>query len=87
MSVGETEQADWSVDCSDDEKYKIEPADIRRLYERISAGDLKAEPPLVLEWKPPRARRSPPPTPRAKGNAEVERPVEADPIAVVDTRL
>jgi PAXIP1-associated protein 1 len=55
---------DWSVACSDDEKYTITPQDMRELFEKMARNER-----LELEWKCPGRR---PPTPeRQEENMEV----------------
>jgi len=68
MSTVESD-SEWFVDCSDEEIYRIEPSDMRQMYETISQS-LANRTPLSLEWKPPRRKRAPPPeTPLTAGEA------------------
>lgn len=65
---------DWSVPCSDDEKYEITPEDMKELFEKIARNE-----PLVLEWKCP-GRRSPTPEPPVESAAvEVKMEVDVEP--------
>ena len=52
-----TDDEEWSVPCSDDEKYEMTPDDMKQLFEKVARNE-----PLVLEWKCP-GRRSPTPEP------------------------
>jgi len=70
MSIGETD-SEWYVDCSDEEIYRIEPSDMRQMYETISQS-LANKTALSLEWKPLRRRRSPLPESRAIAGETVE---------------
>ena len=65
------EDDDWSVPCSDDEKYEITPEEMKELFEKVARNE-----PLVLEWKCP-GRRSPTPEPPAE-NPAVEEKMELD---------
>jgi len=65
---------DWSVPCSDDEKYEITPEVMVELFQRVARNE-----PLVLEWKSP-GRRSPTPEPPAENpQVEVKMEVDAEP--------
>jgi len=65
------EDEEWSVPCSDDEKYAITPQDMKQLFEKVARNE-----PLVLEWKCP-GRRSPTPEPAVE-SLEVEEKMEID---------
>jgi len=65
------EDDDWSVPCSDDEKYEITPDDVKELFEKVARNE-----PLVLQWKCP-GRRSPTPE-RPVDNPAVEEKMEVD---------
>jgi len=68
------EDEDWSVPCSDDEKYEITPDDMKQLFEKVARNE-----PLVLEWKCP-GRRSPTPEPPAENlDVEVKMEIEDEP--------
>jgi len=68
------EDEEWSVPCSDDEKYEITPDDMKQLFEKVARNE-----PLVLEWKCP-GRRSPTPEPPAeKLDVEVKMEIEDEP--------
>jgi len=70
--MAETQSADdWSVPCSDDEKYEITPEDMAELFEKVARNE-----PLVLEWKCP-GRRSPTPEPPVE-NPRVEEKMEVE---------
>jgi len=58
---------DWSVPCSDDEKYEITPKDMKELFEKVARNE-----PLVLEWKCP-GRRLPTPEPPVDNSMAEER--------------
>jgi len=62
---------EWSVPCSDDEKYEITPEDMVEMFEKVARNE-----PLVLEWKCP-GRRSPTPEPPVE-NPDVEDKMEVD---------
>jgi len=62
---------EWSVPCSDDEKYEISPDDMKQLFEKVARNE-----PLVLEWKCP-GRRSPTPEPSVE-NQEVEEKIKIE---------
>jgi len=69
-----TQSADdeeWSVPCSDDEKYEITPEDMADMFEKVARNE-----PLVLEWKCP-GRRSPTPEPPVE-RPDVEEKMEVD---------
>ena len=65
------EDEDWSVPCSDDEKYEITPQDMKELFEKVARNE-----PLVLDWKCP-GRRSPTPEPAVE-NSDAEEKMELD---------
>ena len=65
------EEEDWSVPCSDDEKYEITPEDMVELFEKVARNE-----PFVLEWKCP-GRRLPTPEPEVE-NQTVEEKMEIE---------
>jgi len=65
------EDDDWSVPCSDDEKYEISPEDMKEMFEKVARNE-----PLTLEWKCP-GRRSPTPEPPIE-NIKVEEDMEME---------
>jgi len=68
------EEDEWSVPCSDDEKYEITPEHMKQLYEKIARSE-----PLVLEWKCP-GRRSPTPEPPVESlEVDVKMEIETEP--------
>lgn len=64
---------EWTVECSDEEKYIITPQNMREEFEKIASGQK-----LNLEWKCPR-RRSPTPE-RKEVQIEVSTEEEKEPI-------
>jgi len=66
-----SEEEEWSVPCSDDEKYEITPTDMKELFEKVARNE-----PLVLEWKC-LGRRSPTPE-RPVENTSVDEQMEVD---------
>jgi len=66
-----SEDDEWSVPCSDDEKYEMTPDDMKQMYEKVARNE-----PLVLEWQCP-GRRSPTPEPPVE-SLEVEERMEIE---------
>jgi len=65
---------DWSVPCSDDEKYEISREDMADLFELVAKNES-----LVLEWICP-GRRSPTPEPAVESlSVEEKMEVKVEP--------
>jgi len=74
MAEHQSADDDWSVPCSDDEKYEMSAEDMAELFEKVARNE-----PLVLEWKC-RGRRSPTPEPALENLCVEEKmDVEAEP--------